>query len=110
MSGRLLAAIGLPAPSSWPLGRWSLVFSADMCVKTPSDLGGPWGARSAVLAHIGGVSHHPSTTRGTVADAAATLAVLVVGASLLAMTAPLVSALAVVLTLALYVPVRVAAG
>ncbi|HSF34523.1 MAG TPA: hypothetical protein VLA70_00315 [Nocardioides sp.] len=56
------------------------------------------------------MSHHPSTTRGTVADAAATLAVLVVGASLLAMTAPLVSALAVVLTLALYVPVRVAAG
>jgi hypothetical protein len=53
------------------------------------------------------VSHHSSTTRGTAADAAATLAVLVVGASLLAMTAPLVSALAVVLTVAIYLPVRV---
>lgn len=52
------------------------------------------------------MSHQLSTTRGTVADAAATLAVLVAGASLLAMTAPLVSALAVVLTLALYVPAR----
>jgi len=78
-----------------------------MCVKTPSDLGCPWGARSAVLTHIGRVSHQPSTTRGTAADAAATLAVLVVGASLLAITAPLVSALAVVLTLAIYLPVRV---
>lgn len=53
------------------------------------------------------MSPQPSTTRGTIADAAATLAVLVAGASLLAMTAPLVSALAVLLTLALYVPVRV---
>ncbi len=78
-----------------------------MCEKTPPDLGCPWGARSAVLTHIGRVSHQPSTTRGTIADAAATLAVLVAGASLLAMTAPLVSALAVLLTLALYVPVRV---
>ncbi|MCY4726515.1 hypothetical protein NYO98_09510 [Nocardioides sp. STR2] len=47
-----------------------------------------------------------STTRGAAADAAATLAVLVVGSSLLAMTAPLVSALAVALTALVYVPVR----
>ncbi len=52
------------------------------------------------------MSQQLSTTRGTVADAAATLAVLVAGASVLAMTAPLVSALAVVLALALYVPAR----
>lgn len=39
----------------------------------------------------------------------ATLAVLVVGASLLAVAAPLVSAFAVVLTAVLYVPVRVRA-
>jgi len=47
-----------------------------------------------------------STTRGTAADAVATIAVLVVGSSLLAMTAPLVSAIAVALTAVLYVPVR----
>lgn len=51
------------------------------------------------------MSHQPSTARGA-ADAAATLAVLVAGASLLAVTAPLVSALAVVLALVLYVPAR----
>lgn len=47
-----------------------------------------------------------SSTRGTAADAVATLVVLVLGSSLLAMTAPLVSALAVALTAVLYVPVR----
>ena len=52
------------------------------------------------------MSSQPSTHRGTAADAAATLAVLVVGASLLAMTAPLVSAFAVALTAALYIPMR----
>ena len=50
-------------------------------------------------------NRHP-TTRGTAADAAATLAVLVVGASLLAMTAPLVSAFAVALTAVVYIPMR----
>ena len=52
------------------------------------------------------MSNRPSTTRGQAADAAATLAVLVVGASLLAMTAPLVSAFAVALTAVLYIPMR----
>jgi hypothetical protein len=52
------------------------------------------------------VGNRHSTTRGAAADAAATLAVLVVGSSLLAMTAPLVSALAVALTALVYVPVR----
>ena len=47
-----------------------------------------------------------STTRGTAADAAATLVVLMAGSSLLAMTAPLVSALAVLLTAVLYIPMR----
>jgi hypothetical protein len=51
------------------------------------------------------VSNQPPT-RGSAADAVATAAVLVVGASLLAMTAPLVSALAVTLTAVLYIPVR----
>ena len=55
------------------------------------------------------MSNRPSTTRGQAADAAATLAVLVVGASLLAMTAPLVSAFAVVLTAVLYIPMRLRA-
>ena len=50
-------------------------------------------------------SRHP-TIRRQAADAAATLAVLVIGASLLAMTAPLVSALAVALTAVLYIPMR----
>lgn len=48
---------------------------------------------------------HPAVT-GSRADAAATLAVLVVGAALLAMTAPLVSAFAVLLTAVVYIPVR----
>jgi len=52
------------------------------------------------------VSNQPSTTRGTAADAVATLVVLVLGSSLLALTAPLVSALAVALTAVLYIPVR----
>ena len=52
------------------------------------------------------MSNRPSTTRGQAADAAATLAVLVIGASLLAMMAPLVSAFAVALTAVLYLPVR----
>jgi hypothetical protein len=55
------------------------------------------------------VSSQPSTRRGTAADAAATLAVLVVGASLLAMIAPLTSALAVVLAALLYIPMRLRA-
>ncbi|MCP3424186.1 hypothetical protein [Nocardioides pinisoli] len=54
------------------------------------------------------MSNQPSA-RSRVADVVATLAVLVVGGSLLAMTAPLVSALAVVLTAVLYVPMRVRA-
>ena len=52
------------------------------------------------------MSNRPSTTRSQAADAAATLAVLVVGASVLAMTAPLVSAFAVALTAVLYIPMR----
>jgi hypothetical protein len=52
------------------------------------------------------VSSRHSLHRGRAADAAATLAVLVVGASLLAMTAPLVSAFAVALTAVLYIPMR----
>ena len=55
------------------------------------------------------MSTRPSTTRGQAADAAATLAVLVVGASLLAMIAPLTSAFAVVLTAVLYIPLRLRA-
>jgi hypothetical protein len=51
------------------------------------------------------VSNQPST-RGTAADAVATLVVLVLGASLLAMIAPLTSAFAVALTALLYIPVR----
>ncbi|MFC7724840.1 hypothetical protein ACFQW6_06960 [Nocardioides sp. GCM10028917] len=78
-------------------------------VKPPSDLGRPWGARRRVGAHSEEVSSQPSTRRGTAADAAATLAVLVVGASLLAMIAPLTSALAVVLAALLYIPVRLRA-
>lgn len=54
------------------------------------------------------MSNHPSIS-GSKADAAATLAVLVVGAALLAMTAPLVSAFAVLLTAVLYVPMRLRA-
>ena len=75
-------------------------------MKPPSDLGCPWGARRRVRAHSDDVSNEPSTNRGTVADAAATLVVLVVGASLLAMIAPLTSAFAVVLTAVLYIPMR----
>ncbi|MBD3926344.1 hypothetical protein IEZ26_17090 [Nocardioides cavernae] len=56
------------------------------------------------------MSSQPSTTRVRAADAAATLAVLVVGASLLAMIAPLTSAFAVVLTAVLYIPMRRRAG
>jgi hypothetical protein len=56
------------------------------------------------------VSSRHSTRRGRAADAAATLAVLVVGASLLATIAPLTSAFAVVLTAVLYVPMRRRAG
>ncbi len=56
------------------------------------------------------MSNRPSTLRGQAADAAATLAVLAVGASLLAMIAPLTSAFAVVLTAVLYIPVRRRAG
>jgi hypothetical protein len=56
------------------------------------------------------MSNRPATTRGRTADAAATLAVLVVGASLLAMMAPLVSAFAVALTAVLYLPMRRRAG
>ena len=56
------------------------------------------------------MSSQPSTNRGRAADAAATLAVLVVGASLLAMIAPLTSAFAVVLTAVLYIPMRLRAG
>jgi hypothetical protein len=56
------------------------------------------------------VSNRHPTTRGAAADAAATLAVLVVGSSLLAMTAPLVSAVAVALTALLYIPLRLHAG
>ena len=52
------------------------------------------------------MSSQPSTNRGTAADAVATLAVLVVGASLLAMIAPLTSAFAVLLTAVLYIPMR----
>jgi hypothetical protein len=55
------------------------------------------------------VSTDPST-RGTAADAAATLVVLLAGASLLAITAPLVSALAVLLTVVLYLPMRLRAA
>jgi hypothetical protein len=55
------------------------------------------------------VSSHPSTHRGTAVDAVATLAVLVVGASLLAMIAPLTSAFAVLLAAVLYVPLRLRA-
>ncbi|MGF9760423.1 hypothetical protein AAII07_35065 [Microvirga sp. 0TCS3.31] len=54
-------------------------------------------------------SRHP-THRGRAADAAATLAVLVVGASVLATIAPLTSAFAVVLTAVLYIPMRRRAG
>ena len=79
------------------------------CREPPSDLGCPWGARGWVPTHSEEVSNEHPTTRSRVADAAATLAVLVVGASLLAMTAPLVSAFAVVLTAVLYVPMRVRA-
>jgi len=78
-------------------------------VKPPSDLGCAWGARRRVRAHSEDVSSHPSTNRGTAADAAATLVVLVVGASLLAMIAPLTSAFAVVLTAVLYIPLRLRA-
>ena len=56
------------------------------------------------------MSSQPSTNRGRAADVAATLAVLVVGASLLAMIAPLTSAFAVVLTAVLYIPMRLRAG
>jgi hypothetical protein len=56
------------------------------------------------------VSNHPSTVRGAAVDAAATLGVLVIGAWVLAMTAPLVSAVAVLLTVGLYVPVRLRAS
>lgn len=52
------------------------------------------------------MSNRHSPTRGTAADAVATLAVLLVGSSLLALTAPLVSAVAVALTALLYIPVR----
>jgi hypothetical protein len=55
------------------------------------------------------VTSRPSTHRGTAADAAATLAVLVVGASLLAMIAPLTSAFAVVLAAVFYIPMRLRA-
>ena len=48
----------------------------------------------------------PSITRSQAADAVATLLVLVVGASLLVMAAPLVSAIAVVLTAVVYIPMR----
>jgi hypothetical protein len=54
------------------------------------------------------VSNQPPT-RAQAADAVATVAVLVAGASLLAMTAPLVSAFAVTLTAVLYIPIRVRA-
>jgi hypothetical protein len=62
-----------------------------------------------VGAHSEEVSSQPPTPRGTAADAAATLAVLVVGASLLAMIAPLTSAFAVVLAAVLYIPLRLRA-
>jgi hypothetical protein len=52
------------------------------------------------------VSIQPSAVRSNAVDATATLGVLVVGAWVLAMTAPLVSAIAVVLAAGLYVPVR----
>jgi hypothetical protein len=52
------------------------------------------------------VPNPPSITRSQAADAVATLLVLVVGASLLVMAAPLVSALAVVLTAVVYIPMR----
>ena len=78
-------------------------------MKPPSDLGCPWGARRRGRAHSEEVSSQPSTNRGTAADAAATLVVLVVGASLLAMIAPLTSAFAVVLTAVLYIPLRLRA-
>jgi hypothetical protein len=52
------------------------------------------------------VSSRHSTHHGRAADAAATLAVLVVGASLLAMIAPLTSAFAVLLAAGLYIPLR----
>ena len=78
-------------------------------MKPASDLRCAWGARGRVRAHSEEVSSQPSTHRGTAADAAATLAVLVVGASLLAMIAPLTSALAVVLAALLYIPMRLRA-
>ena len=77
--------------------------------ESPADLGRPWGARGRVRAHSEQVSREPSTHRGTVADAAATIAVLVVGASLLAMIAPLTSAFAVVLAALFYIPMRLRA-
>ena len=80
---------------------------SDTCRKPPSDLGFPCRARGPVPAHSEQVTNRPSPTRGTAADAVATLAVLLVGASLLAIAAPLVSALAVLLTVALYLPMRV---
>jgi hypothetical protein len=77
-------------------------------MKPPADLGCPWGAPGGVGTHSEEVSSQ-STHRGTAADVAATLAVLVVGASLLAMIAPLTSALAVVLAALLYIPMRLRA-
>ena len=62
-----------------------------------------------VAAHSGGVNDQSSTIRGHAVDATATLGVLVVGAWVLAMIAPLVSALAVMLTAWLYIPMRLRA-
>lgn len=80
---------------------------------TAGNLRGIWGDRGrhgiGFAPTVGKVSNRHPTTRGKAADAVATLIVLVVGSSLLAMTAPLVSAVAVALTAVLYIPVRLRA-